>query len=157
MPLANNGYLLGGFIGLIDRGYVGWKKLRTEVAFLTFGNAGIACVPGEIYPELVNGGVEKPVGADFRDGDANVRSLRHFMTGSPKFVFGLANDEIGYILPKSQWDEKPPYAYGATGRPYGEINSVGPDVAPVIMGALEAMCDSQPQAERARPTPASMP
>ena len=33
------------------------------------------------------------------------------MKGEYKFVFGLANDEIGYIIPKSEWDEVPPYLY----------------------------------------------
>ena len=24
-------------------------------------------------------------------------------------IIGLANDELGYIIPKRQWDEKPPF------------------------------------------------
>jgi len=44
-------------IGLLDRGHVHWKAFRTEVALVTLGDATIACVPGEIYPEIVNGGV----------------------------------------------------------------------------------------------------
>lgn len=136
VPLANKGYLLAGFLGLLDRGYVKWKTLRTEVAVVRFGPAGIACVPGEIYPELVNGGVETPDGADFPKVEGEDRPIRQFMPGNPKFVFGLANDEIGYILPKSQWDEKPPYTYGSKKGHYGEINSVGPDVAPVLLRSL---------------------
>ena len=54
------------------------------------------------------------------------------MPGRVKFVFGLANDEIGYIIPKSEWDEKPPYLFGSSKPVYGEINSVGPDTAGVI-------------------------
>jgi hypothetical protein len=45
----------------------------------------------------------------------------------------LANDELGCIIPKSQWDKQPPYAYGRIKVPqYGEENSPGPDVAPTI-------------------------
>ena len=48
-------------------------------------------------------------------------------------MIGLANDEIGYIIPKTQWDAKKPYAYGRTKAPqYGEENSPGPEVAAAI-------------------------
>ena len=56
-----------------------------------------------------------------------------------KTVVGLANDEIGYILPKKQWDEKPPYAYGSKSAPYGEINSLGPDTAFLIANAFNEL------------------
>jgi len=47
-------------------------------------------------------------------------------------IIGLGNDELGYILPKRQWDEKPPFCYGLKKAPYGEVNSLGPDTAPII-------------------------
>ena len=103
---------------------------------LTIADASIACVPGEIYPEIVNGGIEHPSGADFDVEPVEQPPLRELMPGRVKFVFGLANDELGYLVPKSQWDEKPPYTYGAKGPPYGEINSCGPDTAGLIHGAL---------------------
>jgi len=53
------------------------------------------------------------------------------MQGKMRMVIGLANDEIGYMIPKSQWDEKPPHAYEPDGQ-YGEENSCGPDIGPVI-------------------------
>ena len=59
-----------------------------------------------------------------------------------KFVFGLANDEIGYVIPKSEWDRKPPYLYGSTRATYGEVNSVGPEAAPALHGAMTALCRS---------------
>ena len=58
------------------------------------------------------------------------------LPGEKLLVFGLANDEIGYIIPKRQWDRKSPYCYGRKKSQYGEINSCGPDVAPIIMKAL---------------------
>ena len=54
-----------------------------------------------------------------------------------KFVLGLSNDMIGYIIPKSQWDQEPPYTYGAENAPYGEINSVGPETGPIIYEQLK--------------------
>jgi hypothetical protein len=152
MPVDNNMFLAAGYLGLIDRGYVRWKTMRTEVAVVTVGDAGIICVPGEIYPEIVNGGIEHPPGADFDVAPVEVPPLRELMPGRVKFVFGLANDELGYLIPKSEWDVKPPYLYGATGGMYGEINSCGPNAAGVVHSALAALCrERQPagQAKRA--------
>jgi hypothetical protein len=140
LKLENKGYYLAGFLGLVERGHVKWGTLRSEVAIVTLGDASIACVPGEIYPEIVNGGIENPPGADFQIEPLEVPPLRELMPGKVKFVFGLANDEIGYLLPKSQWDEKAPYHYGAKRRPYGEINSVGPDAGTTIYRALKLLC-----------------
>lgn len=140
IPLANRGYLAAAILGLLDRGHSSWMRIRTEVALITVGEASIACVPGEIYPEIVNGGIEHPAGADFDVEPVEVPPLRELMPGRVKFVFGLANDEIGYIIPKSQWDEKPPHPYGAKRSPYGEINSVGPEAAPRVHAALAELC-----------------
>jgi hypothetical protein len=140
LPLYNKVFLLAGYLGLIDRGYVKWRTLRSEVALITLGDASIACVPGEIYPEIVNGGIERAPGGDFPVSPVEVPPLRQLMPGRVKFVFGLANDEVGYLIPKSEWDEKPPYLYGADNAPYGEINSVGPDAAGCVHGALKELC-----------------
>lgn len=140
LPLANRGYMAAAILGLLDRGHSGWMRLRTEVAVLTVGEASIACVPGEIYPEIVNGGVERPAGADFDIEPVEVPPLRALMPGRVKFVFGMANDEIGYLIPKSQWDVKPPHPYSASRSPYGEINSVGPDAAARVHAALAELC-----------------
>jgi hypothetical protein len=140
VPLANNLYLAGGLLGVLDRGYVRWRTLRTEVAVISFGDASIVCVPGELYPEIANGGIESPAGGDFPGQPIEVPPLRDLMPGRVKFVFGLANDELGYLIPKTEWDQKPPYTYGATHAPYGEINSCGPDVARCIHWALADLC-----------------
>lgn len=61
------------------------------------------------------------------------------MTAPHKFVLGLCNDELGYIIPMSQWDEKPPFAYGRERAQYGEINSAGPRVAPIVIDAFAGL------------------
>lgn len=139
MPVDNKIFLAGALLGLIDRGHVRWKTMRTEVAIVTVGEASFACVPGEIYPEIVNGGIEHPPGADFDIEPVEVPPLRELMPGRIKFVFGLANDELGYLVPKSEWDVKPPYLYGSKGV-YGEVNSCGPDAARVVHGSLAELC-----------------
>lgn len=139
LPLDNTGFLVAPLIGLIDRGHVRWKTLRTEVALLTLGDTAIACVPGEIYPELVNGGIETPPGADYPGLPLETPPLRELLPGRVKFLFGLANDEIGYIIPRSEFDREPPWLYQARKAPYGEINSVGPETAARIHAAFREL------------------
>ncbi|MCX6892665.1 MAG: hypothetical protein NTX51_14275 [Verrucomicrobia bacterium] len=145
----NNLYLAGGFLGLLDRGYVGWRTVRSEVALVTVGEASLACVPGELYPEIANGGIESPAGADYAIQPVEVPPLRELMPGRVKFLFGLANDEVGYLLPKTQWDRQPPFTYGARNAPYGEINSCGPDAAGSVHAALAKLCRAAAAAQPA--------
>ncbi len=133
LPVANNLFRLGGALGILDRGFVGLNKLRSEVNVLTLGDVvSMLMLPGEIYPEIVNGGVESPAGADFAGPIIETPPLRQLMPGKFKLVIGLANDEVGYVLPKTQWDEKKPYTYGSKKGHYGEINSCGPEVGPAV-------------------------
>jgi hypothetical protein len=161
LPLTNVHFRLAGGLGLMPRQFFAngqvdlsaesgqkWgvpfevptgKEIQSEVDVITLGPAQILEVPGEIYPELVNGGIQRPQdpGADFSGAPREEPPLRSLMQGQYLFVFGLANDEVGYIIPKSQWDEDPPYAYDRKEPQYGEINSCGYDVAPVITSALK--------------------
>ena len=150
IPIDNKLFLAGALLGLVDRGHSHWKKMRTEVALVTIGDASIACVPGEIYPEIVNGGIERAPGGDFDLEPVEMPPLRELMPGRIKFVFGLANDELGYIIPKSEWDVKPPYIYGSKGHVYGEINSCGPDTARLIHSALAKLFQEARSAESGR-------
>lgn len=139
LPLDNANFLLAPLLGLIDRGHVRWKTIRSEVAFLTVGDASIAAIPGEIYPEIVNGGIVKAPGADFGVDPVEIPPIRDLMPGRVKFIFGLANDEIGYIIPKSEWDRNPPYLFEAHRPLYGEINSLGPETAGLIHQAVRQL------------------
>ncbi len=118
-------------LGLIHPGWFDGAA-RTEVGALRVGDMEMLLVPGEIYPEIVDGGVEAPEGGDFPGAPVEVPPLREKMGGSVKLVVNLANDEIGYIVPRTQWDTQPPFTYGRKDAPYGEVNSGGPQVAPLI-------------------------
>jgi hypothetical protein len=119
------------------------RDLRTEVGLLSLGEASVLCIPGEIYPELVFGGIEDPPdpGADFPDAPTEPL-LEPMLPPGPHFYIGLANDEIGYILPRRQWDTRPPFAYGRKKAQYGEINSVGPSAAAAIAEAVADLVSS---------------
>ena len=158
VPLVNPYYLLARSLGVIKREGRVWTgdfekpgprltpknadgakaAMITEVGYLRLGDLHVACIPGEIYPELVYGRIQEPVeaNADF-PGAPRERSVRDILPGKAMLLLGLANDEIGYLIPKRQWDQRPPFAYGRTKSQYGEIHSVGPDAAPIILKALE--------------------
>jgi hypothetical protein len=139
LPLENRMFRLAAMLGILDFGMTGWFKTRSEIAAFTVGPASFICVPGEIYPELINGGVEAPEGQDFQIAAIEDPPLRNLMPGTHRFVIGLSNDEIGYILPKSQWDEEAPYTYSRDDAPYGEENSLGPETAPILYRELKKL------------------
>jgi hypothetical protein len=143
LPLDNKNFLIAPLLGVIDRGHVRWKKVRSEAALLTIGDASIAAIPGEIYPEIVNGGVVRAPGGDFPVDPIEIPPIRQLMPGTIKFVFGLANDEVGYIIPKSEWDEKAPYLFDSHKPLYGEINSLGPETAGLIHTAIRELIQKQ--------------
>lgn len=119
--------------------------VETEVAYVRLGDLHLAAIPGEIYPELVYGKypAKAEPGVDFPDAPLEP-SVIESLPGQKWLLIGLANDEIGYIIPKRQWDNVAPYAYGRTKSQYGEINSCSPDVAPLILKALQSRVKDVP-------------
>jgi hypothetical protein len=129
--------------------YATGRDLRSEVDYIQFRDQGrviaeIMTVPGEIYPELVNGGITRYPGADFPEAPFEP-ILRPHLKSRYQFIFGLANDEIGYIIPKAEWDNKPPWLLNRPHRWYGEINSVGLDGAGVVTQALVKLIEDTGQ------------
>jgi hypothetical protein len=162
LPLDNKLYLLGRKVGVLDRQAFLWdgdlykaepaaadeaKKplcLKTEVGWLRLGDLEAAAIPGEIYPELVLDKVQDPAdpGADFPDAPVEPAVYKQ-MRGPHRILIGLANDELGYIIPKRQWDEKPPFCYGRKKAQYGEENSVGPETAPILCRAFKELVEKK--------------
>jgi hypothetical protein len=145
IPVSNQGYLMASQAGVFkERKPMGaTKSTLAPVGYLKLVGGGkpvleAALIPGELYPELSVGGIVRDAGADFPDAPEE-KAIKRMMTAPVKMLFGLANDEIGYIIPKVQWDEKPPYTFGAQKRWYGEVNSVGPDAAPIIVDAFSRL------------------
>lgn len=141
LPVANNKFRLASLLGVLDKGYSQGFNSRSEVAAWKMGPASFIFVPGEIYPEIVNGGIDKPIGSDYGIDPVEIPPLREIMPGEYKFVFGLANDMIGYIIPKSHWDDEPPYLYGDDRETYGETNSLGPETAPILHDELKVLLE----------------
>ncbi len=143
IPMSNKGFQLAAQSDV----FKGRKKMTADGATVTpvglvrlsaQGKAflEIALIPGEMYPELSVGGVVRYSGADYPDAPVEP-PIKNMMTAEFKMLVGLADDEIGYIIPKAEWDEKPPYLNGAEKPWYGEENSVGPEAAPLIALAFQ--------------------
>lgn len=128
----------------------GQLLVQAEVNHITLGPVDILTVPGELYPELwlvkPDGGVylEAPEHADFPDAPFETPlSLEMPNTTRRKIIINQANDALGYIIPKRQFDEAPPFAYRPDGQ-YGEQNSLGADTAPKLNEAVRAMYRLEP-------------
>jgi hypothetical protein len=157
IPLDNPGFVQAVAAGVLKRPVFQWLgdrdqpgeeapadkvlgrpvAMETEVAYLLLGELHIAAIPGELYPECVYGKYQDPAdpGADFPDAPLEP-PIASILPPKKMLVLGLANDLVGYIIPKRQWDVKPPFAYDRKSAQYGERNSVGPETAGHLLGAL---------------------
>ncbi|HET6573361.1 MAG TPA: hypothetical protein VFG68_07155, partial [Fimbriiglobus sp.] len=158
MPVENPLYRLAAGTGVLNRTMYAYSgnptpkefaetkdltkavAVKTEIGYLRLGELEVAAIPGEIYPELVLGKVQDPADprADFPGAPAEPAVYAQ-LRGKHRMLIGLANDELGYIIPKRQWDEKAPFCYGLKKAQYGEVNSVGPEAAPIICGVFKEL------------------
>jgi len=81
-------------------------RIPIELYYIRLGSAEFITAPGELFPEI---------GFD----------IQARMTGYPRMIVGLANDELGYIVPGYDFDEKN----------YEESMSVGAAMGPMIREA----------------------
>lgn len=112
------------------------EGIHTEVGALRIGRAGVALVPTELDPQI---------GFDYRS---------HLASAEHTFIFGLANDHIGYQVPFAKWDPSchvcAPYVILGIEEqcPVQPIdcstvfqNNVGQGVDPAISAALVPLLD----------------
>lgn len=135
-PLENTIFLYYKFLGILDnqvrQSLAGTYYLQTELTVMGMGDFFMALFPGEVFPELISG---TGTAADPRplEDIAAEYGLETWM------AVGLANDEIGYILPPSDYvlHDQLPFFREAEGDHYEETNSVGRDCAQDLANAFE--------------------
>ena len=70
-------------------------------------------------------------------------------------MVNLANDAIGYIIPKSEWDDEFPWLYGSPEETYGEVVSLGEETGPIIhreiIDLLHDGIDGLPEGKKTNP------
>lgn len=121
--------------------------IETEVSVLDLGPARLLGMPAELFPELAIGGYDgryafgrplvAPGGPD-RDLEAAPRGpyLRDLIKAPVPMIVGLANDELGYLVPEYDFKVRPsksmlPRYPGH----YEETNSVGPSATGILTEA----------------------
>lgn len=100
IPMTNLAFkALASAKGRLYRG-----RIKSEMSLYTIGECQMLTLPGELLPEVSFEILEK-------------------MTGFPRMLVGLANDQLGYIVPT--YDFRDDY--------YEETMSAGPAAAPIVV------------------------
>lgn len=158
IPYARGPKMLRPIAAWINKRLLGAAApwLETELNFIQMGALSIFGMPGEIFPELYLRGYEgqyrfhhplispsNPKPPTLEKAPRNF-FLKEQMPGRFSFLIGLANDEIGYIVPDydfrvNKWS---PYMYPEPkGHHYEETNSLGPRTAGLIIEKAKLLLD----------------
>ncbi|MBE6726353.1 MAG: hypothetical protein E7576_14375 [Ruminococcaceae bacterium] len=155
VPLDNTVFLYYKFLGILgneavrsdDPGIAGETGygLRSCLSVLRLGDTALLLLPGEIFPELVfGGGRENPSNPGAENPEPLGRIMERYGL-SDFFTVGLADDELGYIVPPNDFltDPDAPYLRDAEpedgSRHYEETNSVGIRCAGILAENLEKL------------------
>jgi hypothetical protein len=96
-------------------------EVTTEVNLVKLDDLWLATVPGELLPKL-----GLALKADLREAGAREAG-----------ILGLANDELGYILPRE--DFRFPLNPFRPGKHYEETNSVSKNIGPILVAAFRQL------------------
>lgn len=123
--------------------------LKTELNYLEIGELRSLLVPGELFPELMMGDyLTAETSGTGKGAEANPLPLREIARDDNLLVFGLANAELGYIVPPNDFLLDPdapcviPLPKDRLGRKhYEETNSTGILAASVIADTFTKMME----------------
>lgn len=133
--LENPLLLLGTRIGVFNRVLAG-VEVRSEVAVIEVGPLAFVAIPGMLFPESVREGGAPAPGSDFPNATPERPLISEIAPNRKTIVVGLANDMLGYLIPRYLWDEKPPFTSTDGYAPYGELISPGPSAVGAVTEAL---------------------
>ncbi len=144
VPVENPVLTIACQIGLLNADaykipYSDKKALKSEISYFEIDELKILMVPCELFPELAYGGyLSEDESAEGLSPDINPEPLTRIAEDDNLLIFGLANDELGYVLPPNDFmlNEDSPYLDKAIDRfgrrHYEETNSMGPETAEII-------------------------
>lgn len=129
-------------------GEKGTGALKTEISYIEIDTLKILMIPCELFPELAYGGyLTADESAEGKSPDINPAPLTQTAEDKNLLIFGLANDELGYVIPPNDFmlNETQPYIDNAVDRlgrrHYEETNSMGPRTAQFISDAFKKVLD----------------
>lgn len=154
IPVENLSFIAAYEAGIFPSGMLEEKDgehiLNTEVSLMRLGGLSVCFIPGELFNELVDGRyLEYSLRAN--KSAADERPLADIVGDRDPIVFGLADDEIGYILPEHDFyhNESWTTVYDAEGfqsvtdplgrNHYEETNSVSAKTAKTVLAAFEKL------------------
>ncbi len=120
--------------------------LKSEITYFEIGFKKLLLLPCEIFPELVFGGaLSAEESGTGKGAEVNPELLCDIVGDNEILVFGLSNDELGYVLPPNDFvlNESAPYLDNGRDvhnrRHYEETNSMGPKMAETIAITLQEL------------------
>ena len=152
-PVVNSNFKLMFQQGILEREVYnadmpGKEEIETEMAIVDLGPLQMLTVPGELLPELAIGGYDgshinapgvpliDPMNPNPPKVDMAPQGpyIEDRMTGTYRWIIGLGNDELGYIIPEYDFvlAETQPWITEAEGDHYEETNSLGPQMAGLV-------------------------
>jgi hypothetical protein len=110
--------------------------ILTEMTYMNLGGLQMLLLPCELFPELAYGGfLSAEESATGFGAEINPIPLRELAKDDNLIVFGLGNDELGYIVPPNDYmlDAEKPFIEEPRDRHgrkhYEETNGAGPNTA----------------------------
>lgn len=137
VPIKNNILKLAAKGGLLLNKVVKnglGLEVVSEIGYAEFGkDLAVAIIPGELAPEIAFGGADTAE-TSWAGKDWEYDSFADMVGDKKLLVFGLSNDQVGYILTENNW-----HSFFTENE---EIVSTGAEAGVVITEAFEALCDS---------------
>jgi len=147
--LDNTIFLYYKFLGILENNitknpFNNTYYVKTELSVIQIDKVTIVLIPGEIFPELVWGGtINNPDLDEPQDNPNSLIEIANKYNINNLIIVGLANDEIGYIIPPSDFLVSKEYPYivniedSKNENHYEETMSVGKTCAYEIANAFE--------------------
>lgn len=147
VKLENTLFLYYKFLGILENNISksiisNTYYVKTELSIIQIGKINFVLVPGEIFPELVWGGAKENSEVN-NDNPETLIEIANSYDIDNLIIIGLANDEIGYIIPPSDFlvNEEYPYIQNREDESgenhYEETMSTGEFTANKIAKAFE--------------------
>lgn len=132
-------------------------RVESEVSLLDIGPARLLGVPAEVFPELAMGGYDgrfaygRPVTTPGNPNPPDLAAapagpyLRDRVKAPAPMLVGLANDELGYLLPGYDFKANPSLSMSPRvhGHHYEETNSIGPSATRILLDAAARLLEKK--------------